>query len=133
MPFFSRLAFSALSCLVVAAKIVVAEPVHDEDMANERLRATPMQREQHWRIDCARLRAELLAAPLPAATAAELARWRESLALCAAIYNVPGNADALACPDYATAGRLLAAMTGGSVDPHEDDIPDMRILLRCDP
>lgn len=103
-----------------------------DDALNERPPVTRLQLERHWGVDCTRLRDELLETPLFGASAVQLARWRESLVLCSAVHNAPGAADALACPDYAAAARLLAELSEDHIDRHANEPSPMRSILQCD-
>ena len=96
----------------------------DADMVNERPPVTREQLEQHWGVDCARLRRELLAAgtvsardasPAPTREGAQarITRWHAGLRLCAAIHNAPGDGETPHCPDYARAARALDASAAG--------------------
>ena len=83
-----------------------------DDAVNERPPVSHAQREQHWGVDCTALRRELLAALDGGALQHEAPRapdWIKALRLCAAIYNVPGDSSAAACPDYTGAANALAA------------------------
>jgi hypothetical protein len=114
----------------------------DAAMVNERPPVTPEQLEQHWGVDCARLRRELLAAGAGSArdaspvaaqredAPARVERWREGLRLCAAIHNAPGNDAVLPCPDYARAARALGDEAAGRDARLQAEIGD---ALRCDP
>ncbi len=104
---------SIVACLVVLPAL--GEPTFaaaGDDAVNERPPVTRAQRETHWGVDCAGLRQELLHGGRSAATASELARWRDALTLCAAIHNTPGTPDAASCPDYAGARRVIADAHG---------------------
>jgi hypothetical protein len=101
-----------------------------DDAVNERPPVTRAQRENHWGVDCERLRQELLQWERPAATATELARWHEALALCAAIHNTPGTPDAGSCPDYAGARRVIADTRG---DAGPGLMSRLRRPLACEP
>ena len=121
------------TCVLIALMLCTHGSRADDDTVNERPSATGEQRERHWGVDCATLRSDVLAAsadPLRQqdAVAGEAARraaeWIKGLRLCAAIYNVPGDAAALRCPDYAGAARALA-----DAGPAQRD--DLRKLLQC--
>jgi hypothetical protein len=127
----------ALMLLAASGAALAAEA----DMVNERPPVSREQLEQHWGVDCARLRRELLAASAgsahdasPGATPedapARIARWRAGLRLCAAIHNAPGNDTALPCPDYARAARSLGEDAAGRDAQQSADIGD---ALRCAP
>jgi len=127
----------ALMLLAASGAALAAET----DMVNERPPVSREQLEQHWGVDCARLRRELLAASAgsaheakPVATPedapARMARWRAGLGLCAAIHNAPGNDTALPCPDYARAARVLDEDAPGRDAQRQADIGD---ALRCAP
>ncbi len=104
-----------------------------DDAVNERPPVTSAQRERHWGVDCERLRQELLQiSSSRAVSEADMTRWRESLLLCAAIHNTPGTADALACPDYAAAARVLADSQAGSDRDPAKLVPRLEKTLQCD-
>jgi len=112
--------FTALAAawMPVAASVAGTQ----DDAVNERPPASAEQRERHWGVDCAALRRAVLAGAADAA--AHAADWIGDLRLCAAIYNVPGDARAMGCPDYAAA--LHALTTGGPSVP-----ADLRKALAC--
>jgi hypothetical protein len=104
----------------------VAPGFASDDAVNERPPVTVQQREAHWGVDCAGLRRVILAwaAGRTGGGGQPTADWTGQLRLCAAIYNVPGDATALHCPDYAAALALLAA---GGEPPRQQ----MEELLGC--
>jgi hypothetical protein len=112
----------------------------DADMVNERPPVAPEQLEQHWGVDCARLRRELLAAgtvsapdappaPTHEDTQARITRWHAGLRLCAAIHNAPGDRETPHCPDYARAARALDENATGRDDTMRAQIQE---ALRCE-
>lgn len=124
---------AARACVLIALSVSADSGLANEDTVNERPPATGEQRERHWGVDCAALRRDVLAATADAlrqrdTVADEAGRraagWIEGLRLCAAIYNVPGDAAALPCPDYAGAARALA-----DSGPAQRD--DIRKSLQC--
>ena len=74
------------------------------DAVNERIPVTAIQLEAHWGIDCSASWASLEAGTCPPASG--LSRV---LQLCAAIYQRPGDANPINCPDYAGAAAALAS------------------------
>ena len=126
----------ALALLAISGGAFAA----DADMVNERPPLAPEQLEQHWGVDCARLRRELLAAGTvsapdasPAPThedaPARMARWRAGLRLCAAIHNAPGGEETPRCPDYARAVRALHEHAAGRDATMQAQIEE---ALRCE-
>jgi len=104
------------------------------DLVNERPFVTREQLEQHWGVDCARLRTELLAAAdadvVHDTTPEQSARWRRELALCAAAHNAAADRSVPACPDYARTARALDA---DAARDHHALQAAIQEALRCDP
>ncbi|MCP5320045.1 MAG: hypothetical protein H7A12_04365 [Pseudomonadales bacterium] len=133
MPHSLLIAFCAVVCFTLSPGF--SAPVRaagsGDDAVNERPPVTSVQRERHWHVDCERLRQELLQiSSSHAVSEAYMTRWRESLALCAAIHNTPGTPAAGSCPDYAGARRVIAATRG---DAGPDLISQLRRPLACEP
>ena len=106
----------------------------DGDLVNERPSVTREQLEQHWGVDCARLRTELLASAdadvVHDTTPEQSARWRRELALCAAAHNAAADRSVPACPDYARTARALDA---DAARDHHALQAAIQEALRCDP
>ena len=111
------------------------------DLVNERPTVTRAALEEHWGVDCESLRQELLLAYAESGTRAgrdsphdnagpRPTRWRNALQMCAAIYNAPGDDEAVPCPDYARAARALGEDAPGTDAQRHADIGD---ALRCAP
>lgn len=131
------------SCLAVVV-LAASGALHagDQDVVNERPPVTPEQLEQHWGVDCSRLRLELLAAGRVSArdastvlthededARARIARWHATLRLCAAIHNGPGAGQPSRCPDYARAARALDEKMAGGDDTMQAQVEE---ALRCE-
>lgn len=90
-----------LYMLLLLSQLIVAA-ASDDDAVNERPPVTGPGLELHWGVNC---RAGWSA--LEDRHCDIGSTERETLRLCAAIYQVPGKAPRQPCPDYARATQLL--------------------------
>lgn len=103
----------------------------DDDVANERIPTTLEQREQHWQVDCTRLRRFLMHAPTGQLRLTNLMRFSGELERCAAIHNTPGTPASDDCPNYA--GVISAMNNAMSTGRHKLRRSDVTALLGCQP
>ncbi len=108
-----------------------SESRSDEDLRNERFPSTLEQREQHWQVDCSRLRRYLMHAPAGYLKLSNLVQFREELTQCGVIHNTPGTPAADDCPNYAAVSRkITAAIAAGEQRLRRADVTT---LLGCSP
>jgi len=89
------------------------------------------QREQHWQVDCTRLRRFLMHAPTGQMKLTNLIRFSGELERCAAIHNTPGTPAENDCPNYAGVKSAMdAAMAAGRQKLRRSDVTP---LLGCQP
>lgn len=131
-----RIRAAGIALLVLATS--AAAHGGDTDVVNERPPVTRRALEEHWGVDCAALRRELLQADAQSLAAARegaparRARWRSGLRLCGAIHNAPGDDKGVHCPDYAQAARAMGTAADDASDRDDKRLPGIRDALRCE-
>lgn len=93
-------------CMALLCPVVLGDSASD-DLRNERLPSTTTQREQHWQVDCTRLRRLLLNYPGGAMRVTSLVPYLDAIEKCAMIHNVPGTPAQHSCPNY---GQVFAVL-----------------------